>query len=111
MTQVAAPSSLPANMDQLELAFNGIEYKVERRRDGFRLQATGRRQLQRRATDRPRNGFAHVASPMARDRPGPHARAISLRLHRRGENVGAGQSDVFDAAGPEGILFNWSVEW
>ncbi|HEY2626153.1 MAG TPA: hypothetical protein VGI41_05320 [Candidatus Udaeobacter sp.] len=35
MTQVAAPSSLPANMDQLELAFNGIEYKVERRRDAF----------------------------------------------------------------------------
>ncbi len=35
MTQVATPSSLPANMDQLELAFNGIEYKVERRRDAF----------------------------------------------------------------------------
>jgi hypothetical protein len=25
--------------------------------------------------------------------------------------VGASQSDIFDAAGLEGILFNWSVEW
>ena len=35
MTQVATPASLPANMDQLELAFDGTKYKVERRGDTF----------------------------------------------------------------------------
>jgi len=30
MTQVAAPESLPPDMDKLELAFNGREYKTER---------------------------------------------------------------------------------
>jgi len=35
MTQVATPASLPENMDQLQLAFNGSEYKVERRGDAF----------------------------------------------------------------------------
>jgi hypothetical protein len=35
MTQVAAPQSLPPDMDKLELAFNGHEYKGERRGDKF----------------------------------------------------------------------------
>src|SRR5260370_315631 len=35
MTQVAMPDSLPQNMDQLQLALNGSEYKVERRGDAF----------------------------------------------------------------------------
>ncbi len=35
MTQVATPDSLPQDMDQLQVALNGIEYKVERRGDAF----------------------------------------------------------------------------
>jgi hypothetical protein len=35
MTQVATPASLPRDMDQLQLAFNGSEYKVEHRGDAF----------------------------------------------------------------------------
>jgi hypothetical protein len=35
MTQVATAASLPENTDQLQLAFNGSEYKVERRGDAF----------------------------------------------------------------------------
>ena len=35
MTQVATPQSLPPEMDELELAFNGREYKMERRGDKF----------------------------------------------------------------------------
>jgi Cytochrome c552/Cytochrome c554 and c-prime len=35
MTQVATPDSLPPDMDKLELAFNGREYKAERRGDKF----------------------------------------------------------------------------
>ncbi len=34
MTQIATTASLP-NMDKLELAFNGREYKVEQRNDAF----------------------------------------------------------------------------
>src|SRR5438132_6354259 len=35
MPPVAKPASLPANMDHIEIAFTGIEYRVERRRDAF----------------------------------------------------------------------------
>ena len=35
MTQVATPQSLPPDMDKLELAFNGRDYKAERRGDKF----------------------------------------------------------------------------
>jgi len=35
MTQIAAPNSLPADMGNLELAFNGREYKGERRGNEF----------------------------------------------------------------------------
>jgi hypothetical protein len=35
MTQVATAASLPENTDQLQLAFNGSEYKVERHGDAF----------------------------------------------------------------------------
>ena len=35
MTQVATPESLPPDMDKLELAFDGREYKAERRGDKF----------------------------------------------------------------------------
>src|SRR5207249_12287181 len=35
MTQVATQGSLPPDMDKLELAFNGREYKAERRGDKF----------------------------------------------------------------------------
>jgi len=37
MTQVATPESLPPDMDKLELAYNGREYKAERRSDKFFL--------------------------------------------------------------------------
>ena len=96
MTQVATPASLPANMDRLELAFDGIEYKVERRADTFFVRKRSEGSTYGDATtSRARNRFAHPASPVARNWSGPHAGAISLRLHCRRENVGAGESRHF----------------
>ena len=81
-------------------------------RQHFRFRSFVRREGLRTAT--PGRAFDRLAYPpdfVERDRPGTHARAISLRLHHRGENVGAGDADFSHAAGDEGGLFDRLLEW
>src|SRR6266446_6334783 len=60
---------------------------------------------------RPADGFAHIANPVVGNWPRPDFATTSLRLHRRGKNVGSGGADVSDSPRPKGILFSRCLEW
>jgi len=79
MTQVATPQSLPPDMDKLELAFNGREYKMARRGDKFFV----RTRSEGGSYGEPQQvvlvtGFAQSANPLAGDRRGADPATISF---------------------------------